>query len=473
MALKSSSKLWLIFGGYFTVLAGAAWFSFSTFRQDILTEWAAIQASQTAQNHKLLRKYYAEKVVSVVKNKSDIPVDWGPNRDQVNTIPLPLTLWFEVAEAHQKDKSLIEYHIYSDYPFPPRGDRKLDEFQRNALSALVNGEQLYYELLGNTVRAAIPDHMTSEACTDCHNNLASSPKRDWKVGDLAGAIEVRLPIQSQLSALNSAFLSSFSIVVVAIFFITLFTLKYIFDLLKRENLLAKNLEQKNSLIALNKTLKGLAHNINTPLGVALMASSNLKSSNEIEEQAIDMTLSNLRKVSESVRLITLLSDSDEPSTFNVRQLIESCTSGLDFSSENINLCLDIQDIHVTFPRSVLTMSLINVFKNFSHAFNDKEEINRRVTIKTYKEGDFVKIEISDNGKGMKITDPDKLLMPFHTMSNRIQFGLAHSYCSITSCGGQLSIASEPDIYFKVTISIPYTKATPNSKEPIYSLRRSN
>jgi adenylate cyclase len=41
--------------------------------------------------------------------------------------------------------------------------------------------------------AMFPDVAVAKACVDCHNGHADSPKHDWKVGDLMGAVTWTLP----------------------------------------------------------------------------------------------------------------------------------------------------------------------------------------------------------------------------------------------------------------------------------------
>jgi HAMP domain-containing protein len=48
------------------------------------------------------------------------------------------------------------------------------------------------------LRLAVADSMQA-SCVGCHNTNASSPKKDWKVGDVRGLIEVVQPIEAILA----------------------------------------------------------------------------------------------------------------------------------------------------------------------------------------------------------------------------------------------------------------------------------
>jgi hypothetical protein len=45
---------------------------------------------------------------------------------------------------------------------------------------------------GNQVKGVAADYAIVQACADCHNHHPGSPKKDFRQGDLMGAIVVRL-----------------------------------------------------------------------------------------------------------------------------------------------------------------------------------------------------------------------------------------------------------------------------------------
>jgi methyl-accepting chemotaxis protein len=49
------------------------------------------------------------------------------------------------------------------------------------------------------VRVAVADVMSGQGCVTCHNTLASSPKKDWKLGDVRGVLEITSVIDQQLA----------------------------------------------------------------------------------------------------------------------------------------------------------------------------------------------------------------------------------------------------------------------------------
>src|SRR5262249_27359068 len=50
----------------------------------------------------------------------------------------------------------------------------------------------------DVLRLAVADRM-QQSCVNCHNTASASPKKDWKVGDVRGLIEVVQPIDAVLA----------------------------------------------------------------------------------------------------------------------------------------------------------------------------------------------------------------------------------------------------------------------------------
>ncbi|HEY6257502.1 MAG TPA: methyl-accepting chemotaxis protein [Xanthobacteraceae bacterium] len=162
---------------------------------------AVLANQQVAAEFKTIRTYYTENVVNkVVKGGAfQANVDHNGN-DKV--IPLPATFLHDLGTAlKDKDTTLT---LFSQYPFPDRKDRKLDDFQEQAwtyLNAHPTETFTRSELRDgkHIVRVAVADTMSTQSCVACHNSDARSPKTDWKVGDVRGVLEVSSNIDAQLA----------------------------------------------------------------------------------------------------------------------------------------------------------------------------------------------------------------------------------------------------------------------------------
>lgn len=110
------------------------------------------------------------------------------------TIPLPATLTIAIGDRIGQSDSGVEVALYSDYPFPFRSNRVLDEFQRAAIEQLsVRPNEPVSVIESGQLRYATADVM-QQSCVQCHNSHPETPKRDWKAGDVRGVLEVSLPI---------------------------------------------------------------------------------------------------------------------------------------------------------------------------------------------------------------------------------------------------------------------------------------
>jgi serine/threonine protein kinase len=156
---------------------------------ELAIQGVSIQAATLEQ----LREQYTSDVASRVALHG-VPVRHD-FRQEDGAIPLPATLVKELGQRINKNRRGADVRLYSDYPFPWRaGSGPADEFERNALAELRNNpEQPYYrfaEMDGIPVlRYAVADRM-APACIHCHNTHPASPKTDWKVGDVRGALEI-------------------------------------------------------------------------------------------------------------------------------------------------------------------------------------------------------------------------------------------------------------------------------------------
>ncbi len=173
------------------------------------TEQEAIaQAETTVQQLKTLRAYYTKNIIKKIAGKEGIApaIDHQSNP---NAIPLPATMIHDLSGLLGEQG--ISIHLYSDFPFPNRENRQLDDFGKAAWRALSKNPDTVFsrteEVDGKTmVRVAVADRMTHQACVDCHNSRADTPKNDWKLNDVRGVLEVDLPIDQAIA--NGAALSN-------------------------------------------------------------------------------------------------------------------------------------------------------------------------------------------------------------------------------------------------------------------------
>ncbi|XOB62993.1 ATP-binding protein [Campylobacterota bacterium DY0563] len=155
-------------------------------------------AVKTLNYLKKIRIYYTSNVVDKIRYNTTIDIDYD-HKESYLTIPLAATMMHDLSLILPEDG--MEIKIYSDYPYPNRKDRRLDKFEKDSLAYLVNNPDDVYKkdvVIDNkrTFRLAVADVFLDNTCVECHNNRADSPKKDWKIGDVRGVVEISIPFES-------------------------------------------------------------------------------------------------------------------------------------------------------------------------------------------------------------------------------------------------------------------------------------
>jgi methyl-accepting chemotaxis protein len=182
------------------VAVGMIWLAVPRLVTSMAINDATLAGQQVAAQFKTIRGYYTENVVRKVVSDGEFKASFD-HKANPKTIPLPATLLHDLS-ALLADKD-TNVNLYSKFPFPVFKDRKLDDFQQQAWDFLVvNPKEIFSRTESRNgkqvVRVAVADTMT-QACINCHNADPTSPKSDWKLGDVRGVLEVNTAIDAQLA----------------------------------------------------------------------------------------------------------------------------------------------------------------------------------------------------------------------------------------------------------------------------------
>lgn len=151
---------------------------------------AALAADRAAYTKNVVnRLVYTERAIQASE-------EW---KSEHGKLPLPAQMFRMGAESVLEggDQGLA-YVLLSEWPINKQNRARTD-FEVRALSELAqNAEQPIYgtEDLGGTryFTAVYPDVAVAEACVECHNEHRDSPRKDFVVGDLMGAMVIRFPL---------------------------------------------------------------------------------------------------------------------------------------------------------------------------------------------------------------------------------------------------------------------------------------
>jgi len=143
------------------------------------------------------REVYTKHVVERMQTKGIVVA--SENWEQKNTLPLPAQFLMESSRIMAKKNLGIQYRLISLWPINKR-NAAASEFEKTGLGTVLThptkphtgfvkeGGVRYFQ-------AVYPDLAITQACIGCHNAHPDSPKRDFKINDVMGAIVISIPMQ--------------------------------------------------------------------------------------------------------------------------------------------------------------------------------------------------------------------------------------------------------------------------------------
>ena len=188
------------------------WYTLTSARQVVRT-YMVDTAIKQAESVSHFRNFYATQILPKAR-EGGIGVS-HLYKELPNTLPLPATLMIDLGHYLSETESGNRVALYSDKPFPWRlAERQLDSFQTDALAHLrQHPDQPFVreETINglDVLRYAQADRMLG-VCVACHNSMAGSPKTDWQVGDVRGALEITIPAKGWQSAATGVLNRSFA-----------------------------------------------------------------------------------------------------------------------------------------------------------------------------------------------------------------------------------------------------------------------
>jgi len=206
--------------GLLLVCLGAylALFTYTSARE-VVSGFAMDMARKQAESVTHFRNFYASEILSRVRKPDNgAPVVSHEYRQQEGMLPLPATMMIDLGHYLSSKEPGNRVALFSDHPFPWRAaERKLDPFQHDALEHLrINPDQPFWRedtIDGQRVlRYAQADRMQPR-CVACHNSYPGSPKTDWKVGEIRGALEISVPIDRWQLATSGVLNRTFGILI--------------------------------------------------------------------------------------------------------------------------------------------------------------------------------------------------------------------------------------------------------------------
>ncbi len=236
--------------------------------------------------------------------------------------------------------------------------------------------------------------------------------------------------------------------------------------------------QSERLAALGEMSAGMAHEINQPLNTLSMLFDNIlfeaKQDHAVSEsylvsksEKIFNNILRIKNIIDHVREFSRDRESDMPSLFNINDSIQNAFSmvseqykraGIELkTSFNEDLPL-LKGNSYNFERIIL-----NLIINSKDALLEKKEILKDgfpmyIKITTGYDNEKIRIDVDDNGAGIKDEHMNKVLQPFYTTKETGKgtgLGLSIAYGLIRELKGSIDIKSKVMTGTLITFTIPY------------------
>jgi hypothetical protein len=144
------------------------------------------------------RQVYAALIVQRLdSDERRVPVT--ENWREGHGLPVPAQMLRRAGQSIQKGGAEFSYALRSLWPINENSGPQT-EVEQTGLEYIARhpGENYYAEeLLGGRgyFTAIYPDQATLSCCVECHNRHPRSPRRDFKLNEVMGAVVVRVPLE--------------------------------------------------------------------------------------------------------------------------------------------------------------------------------------------------------------------------------------------------------------------------------------
>ncbi len=243
------------------------------------------------------------------------------------------------------------------------------------------------------------------------------------------------------------------------------------------------LTQASKMATLGEMATGIAHELNQPLNVLLMAadffSKTIKRGQQISDDELLKVSRNIsEQVDRATNIINHMRDFGRKSNFNaypldlnepIREVFTLLGEQLRLRNININLKLDESLPMIVAGKNRLEQIFLNLVTNARDAMEAKgPEVTKELTMTTYQEGGRVVAVVSDTGTGMSEGMRQKIFEPFFTTKEAGKgtgLGLSITYNLVKNFKGDIQVESALNVgtRFKLTFPVCQEEGDPHDE----------
>jgi hypothetical protein len=148
---------------------------------------AVLQADRTFYTQHVVERMEAMLIVNATEN-------WREDR----TLPLPAQFFKESSRGLQVRGKPFRYRLVSLWPINQENAPESEQERQALEQVMTYGEVTEQEIeleQRKYYQAIFPDRAVSRACVNCHNAHEKSPKRNFKLNDIMGGLEILIPLE--------------------------------------------------------------------------------------------------------------------------------------------------------------------------------------------------------------------------------------------------------------------------------------
>ncbi len=208
------------------------------------------------------------------------------------------------------------------------------------------------------------------------------------------------------------------------------------------------------MAALGEMAAGIAHEINSPLAIITMLSSQMRELTEERdldrktllkmETTVESTATRIGRIVKALRMFARDGKLEQLSSTTVESIVENafvlCTERFKHAEIMFNSDIMPKEIRVDCCTTQITQVIVNLLNNAYDAVKDRDQ--KWITVSGRDLGDKVEISVSDSGSGIPKNVREKLFLPFFTtkdVSHGTGLGLSISQEIITAHHGSLRL----------------------------------
>jgi signal transduction histidine kinase len=472
----------VLFLGFLTLVgvAIAAWDAHRARRR--LIEVMSIQdAERAAQALGEFRTLYTSEVVERVR-----PAGILVTHDYANhagSIPLPATLSMAIGNRLSASGHGVQTRLYSDFPFPFRKDGgPRNAFESDALAALRRDPDRpfwRFEDLpeGRVLKYASADRMRA-ACVNCHNTHADSPKKDWKVGDVRGVLEVVLPLAAAEAEASRGF-GQHAAILAALGLLAIAGIAIVVARLRRDSAAlaatirertaelearTRDLERSNTELELFASVA--SHDMQEPLRMIRSYCELLQKryANQLDDSADEFIAYAVDGATRLQKMVQSLLDYSRvgrtprpPADVHLNETFEIARRNLQEALKDAGGRATAGDLPAVKGDPGL---LVQLFQNLiANGLKFRRDEAPEVKVEARRQGAAWVFAFQDNGIGIPAEERDKLFQPFQRLASGQRFrgtglGLATCRRIVEYHGGRIWVESEVGKGTTVFFSLP-------------------